>query len=71
MDYKALMDAKKAENEIKESKSSLTEKIEAIQKEIGLIDDDLERAKNECKESIEHLLPEWKVLYHIREILEK
>ena len=28
MDYKALMDAKKAENEIKESKASLTKKIE-------------------------------------------
>ena len=71
MDYKVLMDAKKAEDEIKESKSSLTEKIEAIQKEIGLIDDDLERTKKEGKASIEHLLPEWKVLYHIREILEK
>ena len=45
-------------------------KLEAIEKEIGLIYDDLERCEKEGKEFLEEMKTEWKVLYHIREILE-
>ena len=49
------------------------EKIEAIEKEIGLINDELEvfEEDEEDKKFLEGLKTEWKVLYHIREILEK
>ena len=40
MDYKALMDAKKAEDAIKESKVSLTKKIEKALKAIDKLVDD-------------------------------
>ena len=39
MDYKALMDAKKAEDAIKESKVSLTKKIKEALKEIKELED--------------------------------
>ena len=48
----------------------LEEKLKAIEKEIGLIYDDLERCEKEGKEFLEEMKTEWKVLYHIREILE-
>ena len=49
------------------------EKLEAIEKEIGLINDELEvfEEDEEDKKFVEGLKLEWKVLYHIREILEK
>ena len=45
-------------------------KLEAIEKEIDLIYDDLERCEKEGKEFLEEMKTEWKVLYNIREILE-
>ena len=47
------------------------EKLGAISIEIGIVDDHLDRFENEGIEFLEALKEEWKVLYHIREILEK
>ena len=51
------------------------EKIEAIEKEISLVYDDLESFKKEPdykgQKFIEIMKEEWKVLYHIHEILKK
>jgi len=47
------------------------EKLGAISIEIGIIDDHLDRFEKEGIEFLEALKEEWKVLYHIREILEK
>ena len=47
------------------------EKLGAISIEIGVVDDHLDRFENEGIEFLETLKEEWKVLYHIREILEK
>ena len=76
MDYKALMDAKKAENEIKESKSSLTKKIEEALK---LINDLLELTRSilqECDKdpdlndlAIKYLLNQKQLLNKLKETL--
>ena len=47
------------------------EKLGAISIEIGIIDDHLDSFEKEGIEFLEALKEEWKVLYHIREILEK
>ena len=47
------------------------EKLGAISIEIGIVDDRLDRCEKEGIEFLEALKEEWKVLYHIREILEK
>ena len=47
------------------------EKLGAISIEIGIVDDRLDRFEKEGIEFLEALKEEWKVLYHIREILEK
>ena len=47
------------------------EKLGAISIEIGIVDDHLDRFEKEGIEFLETLKEEWKVLYHIREILEK
>ena len=47
------------------------EKLGAISIEIGIVDDYLDRCEKEGIEFLEALKEEWKVLYHIREILEK
>ena len=47
------------------------EKLGAISIEIGIVDDRLDRFEKEGIEFLESLKEEWKVLYHIREILEK
>jgi len=47
------------------------EKLGAISIEIGIVDDHLDRCEKEGIEFLEAMKEEWKVLYHIREILEK
>ena len=47
------------------------EKLGAISIEIGIVDDYLDRCEKEGIEFLEAMKEEWKVLYHIREILEK
>ena len=47
------------------------EKLEAIEKEISLVYDDLELFEEEDKKYREGLKTEWKVLYRIGEIIEK
>ena len=47
------------------------EKLGAISIEIGIVDDRLDRFEKEGIEFLEVLKEEWKVLYNIREILEK
>ena len=47
------------------------EKLGAISIEIGIVDDRLDRFEKEGIEILEALKEEWKVLYNIREILEK
>ena len=47
------------------------EKLGAISIEIGIVDDHLDRCEEEGIEFLEAMKEEWKVLYHIREILEK
>ena len=47
------------------------EKLGAISIEIGIVDDSLDRIEKEGIEFLEALKEEWKVLYNIREILEK
>ena len=47
------------------------EKLGAISIEIGIVDDRLDRCEKEGIEFLEAMKEEWKVLYHIREILEK
>ena len=47
------------------------EKLGAISIEIGIVDDRLDSFEKEGIEFLESLKEEWKVLYHIREILEK
>ena len=47
------------------------EKLGAISIEIGIVDDRLDRLEKEGIEFLEAMKEEWKVLYHIREILEK
>ena len=47
------------------------EKLGAISIEIGIVDDRLDSFEKEGIEFLEALKEEWKVLYHIREILEK
>ena len=47
------------------------EKLGAISIEIGIVDDRLDRCEEEGIEFLEAMKEEWKVLYHIREILDK
>jgi len=47
------------------------EKLGAISIEIGIVDYHLDRFEKEGIEFLVALKEEWKVLYHIREILEK
>ena len=47
------------------------EKLGAISIEIGIVDDHLDSCEKEGIEFLEAMKEEWKVLYHIREILEK
>ena len=47
------------------------EKLGAISIEISIVDDRLDRLEKEGIEFLEAMKEEWKVLYHIREILEK
>ena len=61
MDYKALMDAKKAEDAIKESKVSLTKKIEKV---LSLIESfnllpDKDDPVRELVRKIKKILEEW------------
>ena len=65
MDYKALMDAKKAEDAIKESKVSLTKKIEEALKEI----DNFMKFADEMPEPI-HPIRYEKLLKEIKKTLE-
>ena len=47
------------------------EKLGAISIEISIVDDRLDRLEKEGIEFLEAMKEEWKVLYNIREILEK
>ena len=47
------------------------EKLGAISIEISIVDDRLDRFEKEGTEFLIALKEEWKILYHIREILEK
>ena len=67
MDYKALMDAKKAEDAIKESKVSLTKKI----KESLELIDDFEKSGVYVSDSHDNARTAKRILREIKEILEK
>ena len=68
---------KDIEKELKELSKLLSrsiikqEKLGAISIEISIVDDRLDRLEKEGIEFLEAMKEEWKVLYHIREILEK
>ena len=47
------------------------EKLGAISIEIGIVDDSLDSCEKEGIEFLEAMKEEWKILYNIREILEK